>query len=97
MWMFWAALAVAMEFIPELAFVVVPLMLLTLALRHWQIGVPLVAVVFICLVWQPFSKGFDRGWRRSEAERGVPHMSLGDRIEAAPGWFMEGLKGGYNK
>jgi hypothetical protein len=32
MWKFWAVLAVAMENIPELAFVVVPLMLLMLAL-----------------------------------------------------------------
>jgi hypothetical protein len=97
MWKFWAVLAVAMEIIPELAFVVVPLMLLMLALRHWQIGLPLVAVVFICLVWQPFYTGFDRGWRRSEAEGGVPHMSLGDRLLAAPGWFMEGFREGYNK
>jgi hypothetical protein len=97
MWKFWAALAVAMEIIPELAFVVVPLMLLMLALRHWHIGVPLAAVVLICLVWQPFSTGFDRGWRRSEAERGVPHMSLGDRLGAAPGWFVEGFKDGYGK
>jgi hypothetical protein len=97
MWMFWAALAVAMEIIPELAFIVVPFMLLFLALRHWHIGVPLVAVVVICLVWQPFSSDFDRGWRRGEAERGVPHMSLGDRIEAAPGWFMGGFTEGYNK
>jgi hypothetical protein len=97
MWKFWAALTLAMEFIPELAFIVVPFTLLFLALRHWHIGLPLVAVVFICLVWQPFSTGFDRGWRRSEAERGVPHMSIGDRLGAAPGWFVEGLKEGYNK
>jgi hypothetical protein len=89
--------AVAMALIPELEFVVVPLMLLMLALRHWHIGLPLAAVVFICLVWQPFSTGFDRGWRRSEAERGVPHMSLGDRLGAAPGWLVEGFRQGYNK
>jgi hypothetical protein len=60
MWSFWAVLAVAMEIIPELAFVVVPLMLLILALRHWQIGLPLAAVIFICLVWKRFCTGFDR-------------------------------------
>ena len=74
-----------------------PLMLLFLALRHWHIGLPLAAVVFICLVWQPFSTGFGRGWRRGEAERGVPHMSLGDRLGAAPGWFVEGFRQGYDK
>jgi hypothetical protein len=88
---------VAMEIVPELAFVVVPLTLLFLALRHWHNGLPLAAVVFICLVWQPFSTGFDRGWRHSEAERGVPHMSLGDRLLAVPGWFVEGFREGYAK
>ena len=53
MWLFWLALTAAMDLIPELAFVIVPFILLYLGIRYWAISLPLLVVAFVALMWEP--------------------------------------------
>jgi hypothetical protein len=74
-WLFFLLAAnVAMRIVPELAIVIIPLVLFVYAVVYWRVTIVLsIAAITAILLFTPiggaFTDGFSRGWHRGASER----------------------------